>query len=430
MTTRRLLGDMSAAPPATKEPTSLWRNANFRRVWLATVISVAGSQVSIVALPLVAIRASAGSALDLGVIAAASQIATIFSPLGLGVWVDRSRRKSVLLVSDLARFMVFASIPIASAFGAVTVGQLVAVSLVAGLFSVAFELAYYTYVPDLVGRRDLLRANSSLIAGNTAASVVGPGLGGLLCAALTAPVAIVVDAASYVASFLTILRVDVAERPAAPLRRRVSREEVFGGLRFLFATRQLRVVASSLGLINLCGSGVMALVVLFAVQSLRLSAAEIGVAFSIAGIGAFAGSIATRGLARRFGAAVAILVGTSLYVVGTLLVPVAGGGRVTSLLGLALAMAVRGFGATQTDVQVLALRQALTPPEMLGRVNAANKFVIGAGRPIGAISAGVCGSLIGVRVTIAIAALGALVGLVRMVVAVVPHRGEYDHEHV
>jgi MFS family permease len=399
----------ASVPPDPAEPEGgrrggLWHHRDFRRVWIGQTVSEFGSNVSILALPLTAILVLHASTFEVGLLVTLESLAFLLIGLPAGAWVDRMRFRRVLIVSDLIRVVAMGSIPVTNAFGALTIGQLFAVALVMSFATVFFDVAYQSYLPQLVDRSALVEGNAKLQASESVSQVAGPSVGGVLIQALTAPYAIAVDAASFLWSAAWVAR--VSARPPKPVRaadRRLSRE-IGEGLRFVTGNRLLRSIAMCTGSSNLFSSVSAAVIFVLLARDLHLSAGIIGLLSSISAIGGLIGALTATRIAKRLGQGPAIWISIAAIVPCGFVAPFI---HRDWTLGLyAVAQVAMWAGVVVYNITQVSFRQGLCPPQLLGRMNATMRFLVWGTQPIGALIGGTLGSLIGVRHTLLIAAIG------------------------
>jgi len=388
-------------------PTSpLWRHRDFMKLWTGETISQLGTGVTMLALPLVAINVLDASAPQVGALTAVEFAPFILVGLPAGVWVDRLRRKPVLVAGDVGRALVLASVPIAYAFDVLTIWQLYAVAFLAGVLTVFFDVAYQSYLPSLVDKEQLPDGNSKLEISRSGAQIAGPGIAGWLVGVLSAPGAIVVDAVSYVLSGLAIWRIRTVERhePVPKAQRPRMRTEIGEGLRYVLGHRLLRPIAMSTATSNLFGSIGQAVLVLFMVRRLDLSAGAIGLVFAVGNAGFLLGAAASAVVQRRLGVGRTIVLSMALGAPTSFMLPLATlGPKLGWLMG---GLAFWGFTGVVYNIAQVSLRQAICPDRMLGRMNASMRFVVWGTMPIGAAIGGVLGGAVGLRETLFIAAAG------------------------
>lgn len=403
---------MTAADPRAEveHAGALWRDANFLRFWAATSISVFGSRITGLALPLAAIEVLDARAFELGLLGTFGFLPFLVVGLVVGVWVDQLRRRPILIAADILRAALLASIPIAFLAGVLTIWQVYAVVFVAGICDVFFDVAYDAYVPSLVGRERLVEANSKVEASQSTARLAGPAVAGLLIGLFSAPIAIVVDVASYLVSGTLLARISRVEPTAPPRAAVVGRRtaalwhQSLHGLRYVFASPYLRGLAGTTAMFNLFNTMLFTLLILYATQQLGLSAATIGLVFSVSPIGALVGIFIAGRLARRIGLGRAIVLGMVLSGGAFVLVPLAP--QDAALPYLVAFEFLMGLGIPIYNINQRSLRQAMTPDAMLGRMIASMRFLVWGTIPIGSFLGGVLGSTIGILPTLWIAAAG------------------------
>jgi MFS family permease len=390
----------------TAPPASLWRDARFRSYWAGQAISQFGDRVTELALPLIAVVILKASPAQVGLLTAAVWLPYLISLL-VGSWVDHQRQKRRLLViADLARAVVLMSLPIAYAFRAVTLLQLFAVALLTGLGQVFFNTAYPTVFVNLVPREAYIDANSKFSTTRSISFIAGPAVGGLLIQILTAPVAVIVDAISFLASAFLVGRIPMTERElhvddSVSLWRRA-----IEGMTFLVHHRYLRVTLACATTVNFFSFVGSALLVLFASRTLGLSAGLIGTAFGIGATGGLVGALAAPRLAERFGMGTIIIAGAIIFPAALAVPVLAAGPTLAKMSVLAIAEFFSGVGVMLFDVNLNSLQTSVTPDGMRSRVAGAFSTINYGVRPFGAVVGGVLGSGIGLRPTLIVAATG------------------------
>lgn len=396
----------------------LWRHRDFLLLWGSQSVSQVGTQVSILALPLVAVLTLDASAFEVALLTTLEYLPWLLLALPAGVWVDRLTRRPMLVVTDVGRALALASVPLAHAFGVLTIWQLDVVAFSAGALTVFFDVAYQSYLPSLVSRNQLVDGNAKLAASMSAAQVAGPGLGGGLVAAVTAPYAIFVDAVSFVGSALLLGGIRAREQAPAPSERVGMRRELMEGLRYLVAHRHWRALAASTGAFNLFGNVWGAIAIVYMVRSLELSPGLIGVIFALGGVGSVAGAALAPSLSRRLGVGPAIVASAALSGLPMLLVPLAPVSHPIPFV--AVGWGLTGAGIMIYNISAISLMQALTPERLLGRLNASRRFIVWGTIPLGSLLGGALAATIGLRPTIFV---GTILGsLAFLFVAVSPVR--------
>ena len=383
----------------------LGRHRDFRRLWAGQTVSELGSQVSLLAFPLVAVAFLRASPFQVGVLTACTTAAFLLVGLPAGAWVDRLRRRQVMMVADFGRMVAIGSIPVAYGLGDLTLAQLYVVALVNGVLTVFFDVAYQSYLPSLVGLEDLVEGNARLTASAQVAQVAGPSLAGGLVQALGGPVAVAVDAASYLVSSVSLATIrTVEDAPAPPAHARL-RSQIGEGLRFVLGHKILRSIAGCTGTSNLFSSVAAAVDIVFLVRVIHLSAGIIGLLFAGSGLGGLVGAFLSSRVARWIGGVRATQAGIALNA-GFLLIPLTGRGLAVVLF--AAGVFINAVGVVIYNVNQVSFRQRLCPPSLLGRMNATMRFLVWGEMPLGALLGGVLGTTIGLRPTLWIAAVGQL----------------------
>jgi MFS family permease len=383
----------------------LLRDHDFRQLFLADTISQVGSQLSLLALPLLAVVTLHATPFEVGALAACDTAAFLLIGLPAGAWVDRVRRRDVLIAGDLARAALLGSVPAAWALGVLAMPQLYVVGLLTGVCTVFFDVAYQSYLPHLVGRANLVEGNAKLEAVRGVTQVGGPTVAGLLIQWLTAPYAVLLDAVSFVGSalFVGLIR-RREERPGRAPGAHLGRE-IAEGLRFVLGNRLLRAIATCTGTSNLFTGVTGAMVIVLLARDLRLPAAAIGFFFSAAAVGGLLGALSATAIARRLGQGPTIWISIAATAPFGLLVPPAQRGWLLWLA--AVGFLVIWFGAVVYNITQVSFRQGLTPERLLGRMNATMRFLVWGTVPLGGLLGGALGSLIGVRPALWVGAVGA-----------------------
>jgi MFS family permease len=391
----------------------LLREPAFRRLWVAQSISQVGTQVTQLALPLVAILVLGASPFEVALLGAVDFLPFLLFTLPAGAWVDRLPKQRVMVVADLGRMAILGAIPAAALLHGLALWQLYVVGFLAGTLTVFFDISYQAVVPELVSRERLQEGNSRLEVSRSAAQVIGPGLAGVLVGLVTAPIAILVDAVSYVASaaFLVGLRprFAVAPRPSAGSgeRRPSIVREVLEGLRFYRASPLLRASSVAIVSLNLGGQIGGSIFLVYLVRDMALTPEALGLALSLGSLGLLAGAATASGFGKRLGVGPTLIVASVASAGASLVMVVAS--RDTAFWLLALSGLIQGYAVMLINVNGVSLRQALTPDQLQGRVNATGRWINWSVIPPGALLGGAIATAVGLRMTIAI---GGLVGLI------------------
>ena len=398
-----------------RRPGGLWRHRDFLSLWGAETISQFGSQVSFLALPLVAILVLEESAFRVAALTSMTFLPFLLFALPAGVWVDRLRRKPILVLGDLGRAAALASVPAAHWLGALTIWQLYAVALVVGVCTVFFDVASQSYLPALVGRAQVVEGNAKLEISRAASNIGGPGMAGGLVAALTAPVAVLFDAVSFVASALLLGGIRKQEEAPAREERRSLRHELSEGLRYVFGDAYQRTMVAMTALSNFFGQIVFSILLVYAVRELGLSAGTIGIVLALGNAGTLLAALTAKRIGDRLGVGRTILLASCLFGPGTLLIAAAP--QDNAIPFILASMVVIGFGGILYNVTAISLIQAITPDRILGRANASRRFVVWGVVPLGGFAGGALASTIGLRETMVVGAIGGLTTLVPILVS-------------
>ena len=387
---------------------SLWRDRNFLTMWSGQALSQVGAQIAELALPVVAVLLLQASAMQLGVLNAAGVAAFLIVGLPAGAWIDRMRKRHVMIGADFVRAVALAVVPVLWWADALRVWHLMAIALVMGVATVFFDVAYQSFVPSLVARSQIAEANGKFEATAQLAGITGPALGGWLVGILTAPIAVLATGVTYVASMVALLFTRDHEVLAPAEHDRSLRRDIGEGLRWVFGNPLLRRIVGTTAVSNFFGTMSFTLLPLFLLRELGFSPVAMGVVFGLGAAGGFLGAVVSPWLVRAIGEARAIPVSAVAFSVTALLVPAA---AVAPSLAFAI-LAVQGFLSsvavlTYNVVQVT-FRQRITPMRLLGRMNASIRFVVWGVMPLAALLGGWLGTAIGVIPTMWIAAVGGL----------------------
>ena len=375
----------------------LLREHDFRQLFVADTISQIGTQISQLAIPLVAVVTLAARPIEVGLLVTVQTAAFLFVGLPAGAWVDRMRRRSVLIWGDIGRAVLLGSIPVAWWAGVLTMWQLYVVAGIVGILTVFFDVAYQSYLPHLVGRENLVEGNSKLEVVRATTQLAGPSAAGGLIQALTAPFAVALDAVSFAVSALYVGLIRKREELPPPSPDRHLGREVMEGLRFVVGNRLLRSIAACTSTFNLFFSIATAMEIVFFVRTLNMSPGIIGLFFSVGAVGGLIGALVVNRVVKVLGQGPAIWISTAVTAPFALLVPAAEPGW---RIWLAAAGSIMiGIGVVVYNVTQVSFRQGLTPERLLGRMNATMRFFVWGTMPLGAFIWGVLGETLGARTT-------------------------------
>jgi MFS family permease len=402
------------------------RDTRFAKLWAGETVSHFGDRVTELALPLIAVTALAATPFEVGALTAA-----IWAPnlLGLlvGSWTDRQpHRRRLLVTADLLRAAALLSLPAAYLLGVVTLAQLFVVALLTGLGQVLFMSAYQSVYVSIVDRSDYVSAGSKLTMSRSASYVAGPPLGGFLIQVLTAPIAVLADALSFLASALLIARIEV---PPEPARERSSLPaEARAGLRYVSAHRYLRPALACVTTLNFFTFIAQALLILFASRTLGLSSALIGLALGVGAAGGLAGALLAPRISRRFGVGRVIVAGAVLFPAPIALIAFADGPTWLVVALVMLAEALSAAGVMLFDINLNAVQTAVTADHMRSRMAGVFATINYGARPLGALTGGLLGGWLGLRPTMAIAGVGGMLCCLWLLPSPIPHIRQIDDE--
>ncbi|HXU35821.1 MAG TPA: MFS transporter [Blastocatellia bacterium] len=384
----------------------LWRHRDFTKLWAGQTVSLFGSMLTLIALPLTALLTLNSSPLEQGFLQAVQAGPVLVTGLFAGVWVDRLRRRPVMIVADLARAALLLTIPATAFAGRLTMVQMYVVAATVAIFTALFDAAYPAYLPTLVGRANLVEGNAKLSATSSVAEMGGFAAAGALVQFLSGPLAILVDALTFVVSALTLGWIQTPEpQPISKSLRKSAVQEAVEGISVVWHDPTLRALIACSTTFRLAGGVFASMYMLFAVRDLGLSPAAAGVIAGCGGFGSLIGSMLARPALRRLGVKPTLVLGFALGGAFQCLVPLAHGTILQAALFLLTAQILGDGLLTMAFVNDTSLRQALVPDRLLGRVSAtANVFGVVA-MPVGALAGGIIGQLASPRAALAGAAL-------------------------
>lgn len=391
---------------------SLWRHRDFNKLWLGQGVSSVGSQVTLLALPLTAVLYLHASTAQVGLLSAAGLLAYSGPSLLFGVIADRMRRRPLMIIADMGRTVVLAVIPVLAWTKSLSMPVMYAVALTQGLLTVVFDVSYRAYLPGLVGKDALLAGNSRLQGTESVAQVAGPGLSGTLMELLGPPFALLVDAASFVASWTSLLWIRTREPP--PERKPAGEQrgiravftEIHEGLSFIYRSPVLRAVTGSASIFNFFSQVQITLFLVYAPRVKHISAGGVGLIFVCLGIGGVVASFTVSRLITRAGYGPMLLTGYVLGAATVLSIALVPGSAAVATAIYTGVYFICGYGLVTAITAMTTLRQIATPGPLQGRVNASFRFAIMALMPFSALLAGVLGQRFGLRPALFICSAG------------------------
>ena len=375
----------------------LWRNRDFLCLWTGQTISTFGTRVTTLALPLTAITFLNATPFQMGLLAAGSRSAFILVGLFAGVWVDRLRRRSVMIWADLGRALLLISIPVAAPLHNLSIGLLSAVAFLVGGLTFCADIAFDAYVPALVDRELLANANSAGQLSQSVAEVAGPGIAGALIRVFSAPATILLDAASYLVSALSLVLIRAPEPSVITATEQSMVTGIGIGMRILFGHPWLRTITVAIALVVFFASMFQGVFVLYLDRSLHFDAGLIGFVFSAGSVGGIVGATLAPIVARRMGYGRAAVAGEMVMVLGGqgyCVVALTTPPHSIAVALLALTGCFVAGGNALCNVAFFTILQQIVPTRLFGRVGAAQSVLaLGVTGLSGSLVGGLLGSM-------------------------------------
>ncbi|HWM17503.1 MAG TPA: MFS transporter [Microbacterium sp.] len=400
--------EAAASIDGPARPRSLWHDRNFLTLWGGQAFSQFGSQIQELAIPVLAVLILNATEFQVGVLSAAGVAAFLVVGLPAGAWIDRMRKRHVMIWADAIRAVALAALPLLWWLGALEMWHLYAVALIVGIATVFFDVSYQSIIPSLVRPSQIAEANGKLQATYELANIAGPGIGGWLIGIVAAPFAILTTVGTYLISFVALLFTRDDEPKRAVEDRAPILHEIWEGLRFVFTEKLLRRIVGTTGTSNFFNTISMTMLPIFILRELGLSPASMGVIFSLGAVGGLLGAIATPHIVRWLGEARSIPVSSIGFSIIAVFLPVA---AMVPSIAFPLLVAqgfVGSFTVLWYNITQVTFRQRITPRRLLGRMNASVRFVVWGVMPIAALLSGVLGTWLGVVTTMWIGAIGQL----------------------
>ncbi|MFI5839011.1 MFS transporter [Catenuloplanes sp. NPDC051500] len=398
---------------------SLLRAPAFRRYWSAQSVSLIGEEITLIALPLLAVLTVGAGPAEMGYLTAASLLPNLFFSLVAGAWVDRRPiKRHIMIGADLARAALVLLVPLLAITGVLELRHLYVIAFATGTLTVFFDVSNSSLFASVVRREDYIAANSLVNGSRAMAFVAGPSLGGLLVQLVTAPFALVADALSYLGSALLLSRITPDESNAVAAG--TERTGIATGLVFVARSAILRPLLLGVTVLNLFNYVFHALFILYATTTLGLSPGQLGLLLGLGSVGGLLGAVVTGRLTRRFGVGPVAVAGYVLFPLPLVLIPLASGGEPTIMAMVFVAEFLSGIGVMMLDIAVGSLQTAATPHHRLSLVSGARRTVNYGVRPVGALLGGLLGETIGVRPTLWIATVGAVSGVLFVLFSPIP----------
>ncbi len=400
------------APPA-ESGGGVFTNRDFVKLWAGESVSLIGTEVTQFAMPLVAILTLNATVLQVGVLNALRFVPVIVLSLFAGVWLDRRRRRPVLIACALANALLIGLVPITSVAGVLSIGVLYVVVTLTGALSMTYDVGSMSYVPALVERKHLSQGNGAIQASSSFAGVAGPGLAGFLVGLITAPITLAVDAVSYlfvVAGLLTIKRREPEPEPVPPDT--TVWRSVTEGLRAVYGNSMLRALLSQGTVMNLSFGIFITIFVVYAIRTLGLRPLELGIVMAAAAIGSLVGATFTGRITRALGLGRTMIITVILVSVSPVLLLLPRDASLLAISVLGLSQFLSGFNVTVNNVNAITIRQLVTPSRLMARMNATYRMQLFGVAPIGMLGGGLIGTAFGLRTGLIIAVIGMAIPVV------------------
>lgn len=395
----------------------LLRDRVFRRYWGASTVSMFGDQISSVALPLTAVLVLKADAAAMGYLTALQWLPSLLFGMHVGAWVDRrGRRRQMMIIADLGRAAVLATIPVCYALHVLTLEQMYLVTFAEGALAVLFTVSDGTLFVSIVPPQGYVDGQS-LIYGSRAFSFMGgPSVGGLLVEALTAPYAVVADALSFLGSAFQLGSIHPEEPPSSG-----GDGGVTAGLRFIRTDRIVRASLTGVAVINFFNLMFSALFMLYAIRVLHVRPGVVGVVLGAGAGGGMLGSVLCKRLTSKFGAGLIYVAGCMAFTAPLALVPLAGFAHGPVVLVMLFAAEFgSGFGVMVLDISIGAIFASVIPDTMRSRVSGAFQAINYGARPGGALLGGLLGTMLGLRTALWVAVIGGVAGALLLLPSPLP----------
>ena len=392
---------------------NLWRNRDFLKLWSAQTVSAFGTQTASLAYPLTAILVLQASPIEMGILRALGSASAFIAGFFVGAMADRISRKPLLIFADVGRAILAALIPLAAFSGVLRIEHLYVITFFAGALNITSEVAGMAFLPSLVKKENLVEGNSKIVMTESIATVAGPGASGILVQILTAPMTIIIDAVSFIISAFFVFQIKTPEANfQTPKEKRSVWSEIIEGLNFVYKNPILRPLAETIALHFLFMSLILTVFTLYAVRQLQIEPFTLGVIFAALGGGFFLGAVTVKNLTKRFGPGNTMVFALLLNALACLLIPSANG---TALIFILVAAHfLLGFGIQIHGINLMSLRQSITPDNLQGRMNGSFRFINVLMMTFGALIAGFTGELLGLRTVLFIGAFGMFAPFLRL----------------
>jgi predicted MFS family arabinose efflux permease len=386
----------------------LWRQKDFLKFWIGETVSLFGSQITHLALPLTAVVLLNATPMQMGILTAAGTAPYLFLTLFAGVWVDRHRRRPILVIANFGRALLLLLIPLLAWFEILRIEHVIGVAFLVGVLTVFFEVTYQSFLPRLLDRNQLADGNSKLSMSTATSEIGGPGFAALLVQVFSAPFALVVDACSFLVSAFSLLMIRKEEPEPAPSTHEPVLAAIREGWRFMIGNRYLSAIAGEAATYNLFWNVIQAIFMLYMVRELGMNAGSISLIFIVGSVGGLLGALVTNRMANHLGVGATVVGAAVISDLVTIALPFVAQTSINVVVVLALIFFIRGFGMTAVNVHTYSLRQSIIPDQLLGRTNAAYRLLTYGAMPLGALLGGFLSERFGLQPTLLVGAVGLL----------------------
>jgi MFS family permease len=398
-----MASDQAVQSGQAAQPRGVFANPDFTRLWAGQTVSLIGTQVTQFTMPLVAVLTLNATVFEVGVLNSLRFVPVLLLSVFAGVWLDRRKRRPVLIVCALGNAVLIGLVPVAAATGQLSIGLLYAVNGLVGTLNMIFDVGALSYVPFLVERDRLSEANARLQVSSAVAGISGPGLAGLLVGLITAPVTLTVDAVSYLASAIGLISVTRREPDPEPVPPGFSvRGSIVEGFQTVFGSPLLSSLITQSTALNLFFGSFITIFVVYAVRTVHLSTLELGIVIGASAVGGLAGALLATRARKALGYGKAMAVATIGVSAAPLLLLVPRHASVPTVIIMVAAQLGYGSSISAFNVNAITLRQVVTPTRLLARMNATYRMLIWGAPPVGAVAGGLLGSAVGLRAAVVI----------------------------
>lgn len=405
-----------------KQNNSLWKDRDFFKLWFGQTVSLFGGEIITFAIPLVAVLTLDASPEEMGYLNAFQFLPFLFFTLFTGVWIDKKRRKPILIISNLGKAITLSLIPISFMFNFLNMTLLYIVIFLLGIFIVFFDLAYQSYLPTLVEQSQVLEGNSKLEMSASFSQVSGDGVGGLLVSIFTAPIVILFGTISYLISAFSMSTIQ-KEEPKIKINSQEKYhyfKDIKDGIVFVFKNPYLRAICGEAATFNFFNQIIDSVLILYLTNELNIPPNILGLLLATSSIGALIGSLLSDYIGEKVSVGKAILGTMIIACMVPLLIPIASNSIYIAISLIIVSFFTSGFAVVISNIYVISLRQTVTPKKLLGKMNASYRFIVTGAAPIGALLGGQLGAVFGLRSTLFIGAFGTILALLWVIFSPLP----------